>query len=99
MCPTWHLFHPTDVAPQKGKMHFGLRKIFQNREVLMAKLIKIADWLSVNPDHVASVRHERFPLVEGVTVELSSGTRHSIGNMTVQQVLAKLNGEGDENSR
>ena len=59
----------------------------------MAKLIKIADWLSVNPDHVASVRDDGG--YGHVTIEMVNGTRHSARITSVKTVTDKLNGEGD----
>lgn len=60
----------------------------------MAKLIKLFDWLSVNPDHVLSVRDDGG-YYGRVTIEMVNGTRHSARMTSVRTVTEKLNGEGD----
>lgn len=57
----------------------------------MAKLIKIGDWLSVNPEQVASVRQSLRGTM--VSVELTTGTRHEVFNTSVTHITDLLNGE------
>lgn len=60
----------------------------------MAKLVKIGDWLSVNPEQVTSVRRGATL----VSIELATGTRHEVANTTVARITDLLNGEVHESS-
>jgi hypothetical protein len=57
----------------------------------MAKLVKIGDWLSVNPEQVTSVRSASVGTL--VYIELTTGTRHELLNTSVADITDLLNGE------
>lgn len=61
----------------------------------MAKLITIADWLTVNPDEVTCVRRVGFNDARVVFIEMTTGTRHELANTSVARITNILNGEAD----